>query len=522
MKNALITTGLIACWIILVGAAEPMASWAQNRTTVTLNGDGPRIEAQDNATEVLTALNVSAYYEREPTIAGVYITDAGQQAIERAWAEAQFSCPQTELIRDLEPHGTDRYAIRDIPLIQGRDDEREERRGVLLIATDGRVDGFVYESAYQRPAPPTPPPTTPRVQVPEVEPATGAIVIRTIPDGATVRPSIENEAPQQSPTQFENVPAGEYTFTIRADKHQPIVDTTLTVRAGASTTYDLQLTPDFGFLAVSGSTTGSTFRLDGTDRAPVPGEPIEVPVGPHTISVTKEYFEPLDTTVTVPPGETVTLDARLERKQVPLRVRSDPAGATVNLSGQAAGSTPWQTTLDAGRSYTLQVNRDGYLPSETVEVFAEPDAALERVVVLTPVVVRAEDEGVQLANLRFDRRGETVTIRYDLEGDPDEKYEVQLDVLDPEDELVEIDPGQISGALGKDQRAGASKQIAWRAQLPEGAQIQMTVGEQGGRRLWYLLGGAAAAGGGTAAYLLLKPPPEQGGFPLPPGLPGGN
>jgi len=481
---------------------------AQGPTRVMLESIGrPAVEDQaaEAATSVLTALNRAVYLGEEPVFPDAALTAAGERALRLRWNAAPFDCPEPRLRRRLSPLAGGGYVLRGIPLlVREAGGETSEREGVLLLTAEGRIDGFAFGREYTPPTPPTP--------EPEPTPQTGSLTIETRPSAATVvrrqagsegREDGADSERRTSPARFDNLPAGAHTFTIRKEAYRTVTDTVFTVQPGTRTTRVIDLVPTTGRLAVRDLPPGSTIRLNGEEQPRPTNEPIRVPTGDLAVEITAEYYEPLDTTLTVPPGQTVRFDARLPRMQVPLRVRSTPEGATVLLDEQAVGSTPLDTTLDAGRSYVLRLEREGHLPTREIDLFAAPGPPLDEVHVLTPLVTRSKVGDAQITNVRLAREGPVIRIRYDLDGEPGEEYAVDFTVFDAEGDEVSVRDGDLRGAWGKGQRPGLDKQIAWQGTVPDGGRMELAVVEPGGnRRLWYVLGGVVAAGAGTAAALL--------------------
>jgi hypothetical protein len=510
--------------VILIGFWGLIASpgWAQGPTRVDLEGMGdPSVQqrAETNASEVLTALNRAVHVSRdlafEATSITEAVTEAGERALREEWSRAPFDCPESRLRGRLVRRDAGGYLLRGIPqLIRNQELEvLREQEGILFFNESGQVDGFVFQSEYQPPVSPAPPS--------EEEPATGTLFIETEPSGATVTSATEGTA-RLSPARFRDHPAGDHAFTIRSDDYQTL-DTTLTVQAGQSTTHTIRLTPAFGFLSVTGIPEGSTVRLNGDEQPASEMDSLHVPVGQHTLSVEKRYFEPWEQTVRVVPGALETVEVRLQRMRVPLRVESVPSGAIVEVDRTPVGTTPLDTTVAAGRSYALTLEKQGFVPSAPREVVA--DAPIEQKIVLNPFEVRSEDGGVQLANLRMGRGVEVVRIQYDLDGSADEKYTVRLVRVGPGGEEVVIDKELASGDLGTDLSAGPEKRITWRDDVPEGATIRLVVDKQGGSRMRWVWGSVAAIGGGAAVAVLaglLSGGGGDEGFADPPGLPSGN
>jgi len=146
--------------------------------------------------------------------------------------------------------------------------------------------------------------------------------------------------------------------------------------------------PATGTIAVasepSGATVVGTFGdTTATRRAPARFE--KVPAGQHTFTVRKEAHPAVDTTLTVAAGQDQSVSVSLKRERVPFRVRSDPAGATVFVNGNRAGTTPLDSALTAGQTYMYRVDEEGYVPSQRRQVVATLDSTLEERVILNPV-----------------------------------------------------------------------------------------------------------------------------------------
>jgi hypothetical protein len=197
--------------------------------------------------------------------------------------------------------------------------ETSEREGVLLLTAEGRIDGFAFsrectppDSAHARTGADTP------NRVPHHRDATietrpsNAIVVRRRAGGEGREDGADSER-RTSPARFDNLPAGAHTFTIRKEAYRTVTDTVFTVQPGTRTTRVIDLVPTTGRLAVRGLPPNSTIRLNGEEQARPTNEPIRVPTGDLVVEIAAEYYEPLDTTLTVPPGQTVRLDARLPR-----------------------------------------------------------------------------------------------------------------------------------------------------------------------------------------------------------------
>lgn len=452
MSGVVLTCVLLA-WI----TGAPLAH-GQGKTTVQLDSIGdPELQGaieesviEQNASAVITEFNRARAYERPPKLEGLPITDRGHRSIKSHWRDAGFFCGRRTLVLSVTQVTGDIYEIRDIPLIVL---EGEERTGILTVNAEGRIIGFRYSD----------------------EPATGTITIVSEPSGAIVESSIGGDTPQTAPVQFEGVPEGEHEFTIQKESYRP-VDTTLTVRAYQTTQDTIYLTPTFGYLRIKAKPDPKTIRVDGTERSPAEEGGIRIDVGEHLVTLSRQYYQAYDTTITVAPGQTKVVSAELQRKRIPFRVFSDPSGAIVIMDEDTVGTTPFRTRWEVGRTYSLLVDEERHVPSKQMSIFAEADSAIERDVVLNPVDIHVEGQAVSIENVRADRSEGLVTITYDLVGQPNETYEVGLSITGRDGEPLDMQPEAVRGDIGKNISAGPNKEIYWRRALPEGATLQLTQG----------------------------------------------
>lgn len=441
---------VLACTLLAWTVGMPLAL-GQGKTSVRLDSIGnPEMQriAEKNTSAVITEFNRAVALERRLSLASLPVTEQGRRAIQSRWKDTQFFCNRTTLVLNLVKRDAGIYEIRNIPLIM---ENGKQRSSILTINAKGEVIGFRYGN----------------------EPTTGTITIFSEPSGAVVESPIGGSTPKTAPVQFENVPEGEHEFTIRKESYQT-VDTTLAVQAYQSTQDTIRLTPTFGYLRIEADP--ETIQVDGVERSPSEEGRIRVEVGKHVVTLSRRYHQTYDTTLTVPPGQTEVVSAKLQRKRVPLRVFSAPSGATVIIDGDTVGTTPLRTRKEAGRAYALRVDAERHVPSKRMNIFMEADSVIERKVTLSPVNIRAEGEDVRIENVRAERSEGLVTITYDLLGKPDETYEVRLSITGRDEEPIETQSEAVRGAIGEEIAPGPDKKIYWRQALPEGASLQLTQG----------------------------------------------
>ncbi|MFH2029513.1 MAG: hypothetical protein ABIJ40_02660 [Bacteroidota bacterium] len=125
-----------------------------------------------------------------------------------------------------------------------------------------------------------------------------------------------------------------------------------------------------------------------------------------------------------------------------------------------------------------------------------------------------------------------VIIRYDLNGAPDEDYEVSLVMKSKTDSKIEHTPKFISGDIGEGKFYGRDRQIVWNFDQEFGGGldnddlfIEITAEEVGWGFWGYSWRGGIATAIGAAAYILLTGKTDQptgGSIPQPTARPGGE
>ena len=117
-----------------------------------------------------------------------------------------------------------------------------------------------------------------------------------------------------------------------------------------------------GTLLVFSEPAGATILIDGATTGDTTPAELLLPVGSHTVAVTRSGFQitPVIRTVNVPPGQRVQAGFTLAELGE-LTVTSTPAGAAIFLDGEDSGEvTPHTFTLVVGE-HTVDVALDGYV-----------------------------------------------------------------------------------------------------------------------------------------------------------------
>lgn len=147
-----------------------------------------------------------------------------------------------------------------------------------------------------------------------------------------------------------------------------------------------------GTIDITGAEPGAAIVISSEDRGEFPPiQPIRVPAGNHVVRVYKEGYEPFETRVDVAGGQTVTVEARLERLRDSGRLRViERTGKTVDVvvDNVVVGQTPWEGRLAVG-PHTVRLRGEGKIGSQ-------PAAAPVKSEELTQLTLLAEPLEAQL------------------------------------------------------------------------------------------------------------------------------
>lgn len=120
-------------------------------------------------------------------------------------------------------------------------------------------------------------------------------------------------------------------------------------------------TPSFATLNVDSQPRGAEVSVDGEFVGYTPTSYGTRP-GRHDVRITRDGYEPFQTTVQPRPGETVSLNPTLRpvRRTGSVSFTSSPSGADVSVDGRYVGTTPTgRITFDAG-DHSVRFSLGGY------------------------------------------------------------------------------------------------------------------------------------------------------------------
>ena len=134
----------------------------------------------------------------------------------------------------------------------------------------------------------------------------------------------------------------------------------------------------------------------------------------------------------------------------------------------------------------------------------------------------------ETSNVTWTTKGDIIVINYDLEGEPESRFEVLITMKRDTDSLFAIVPRTIEGHVGEAVAPGAMREAQWyyRRDYPLGFsgkgyyfEIEVKKTSVRSNMLYYIVGGAAIVGGIIAIIASQDQPsgpPPPGDLPTPP------
>ena len=135
-----------------------------------------------------------------------------------------------------------------------------------------------------------------------------------------------------------------------------------------------------GAIEITSTPTGASIYLDGMyDGGHTPLIILEIPVGTHTIKLTKSGYNDISKTITVSSGMTTYVSETLLTQTGTISVSSNPSGVNVYLDGAYKGTTPTTLYDVLTGSHTVKLTKSGYNDvSSTVTVSSDQTTSISK------------------------------------------------------------------------------------------------------------------------------------------------
>ena len=201
-------------------------------------------------------------------------------------------------------------------------------------------------------------------------PMNAAVTIESEPSGAAV--TIKSRECGVTPLRLTSLEPGKTTVMFTLDRHERTYATWSLV-AGENGTKTVTLKPLVGFVTLKSDPPGAEVTLDDEPLGQTPIHRVAVPIGEHTYVVRHENFLPAEKTLEVEANYQYEFTHQLSPLQATLTVMSRPTGATIWIDEQRqADKSPARFKLAPG-TYTVAVQRGGYLRADEVVVLGPND-----------------------------------------------------------------------------------------------------------------------------------------------------
>jgi formylglycine-generating enzyme required for sulfatase activity len=240
----------------------------------------------------------------------------------------------------------------------------------------------------------------------------GRVTLAVSPEGATV--SIGGDVRGAAPLAIE-LPPGVHAVRAEAPRHLPI-ETQITVEGGGiAQEIALALAPAWAEVTVESTPTGATILVDGEARGTTPAN-LAVDAGAHRLTLALAGYETFERPLRAEAGVAQVLPPiALAVADGKLRVRSEPAGASVTVDGVYRGLTPLSIDVEPGRARTVRLSRAGY-ETATRSVTVRPEDGADVRVSLAPrigrvrIVADPPDAEVRAGGRRVGTAGESLSL----------------------------------------------------------------------------------------------------------------
>lgn len=203
-----------------------------------------------------------------------------------------------------------------------------------------------------------------------IKPAVGTIAVSSSPTNAEIY--LDGSYKGTTPKTISNIQIGSHTVKLTKSGYNDI-SKAVTVSSGQTAYVSETLYAQKGAISISSSPSGASIYLDGTYKGTAPTVLSSIPVGSHTIKLTKSGYNDISKTVTVSAGQTAYVSKTLDTQKGSISVSSNPSGANVYLDGTYQGTTTKILSNIPIGSHTIKITKSGYEDkTKTVTVSEKP------------------------------------------------------------------------------------------------------------------------------------------------------
>ncbi len=217
--------------------------------------------------------------------------------------------------------------------------------------------------------------------------AEGSISIMSNPSGANIY--FDGTSKGITSSTLIDIPIGSHTVKLTKSGYNDILKT-VTIISGQTISFSESLIAQTGSISVSSNPSGANVYLDGTSKGTTPITLHNVPIGSHTVKLTKSGYTDISKSVTVSSGKTASVSTTLTAQTGSISISSNPSGTNVYLDGTSKGITPITLKNIPVGSYTIKLTKSGYTDlSKTVTVSSGMTASVSANLSPDPILLAA-------------------------------------------------------------------------------------------------------------------------------------
>ncbi len=186
----------------------------------------------------------------------------------------------------------------------------------------------------------------------------GLIDLTSEPAGATV--IIDGAIVGSTPLYGQEIGAGSRTVRFEHDRYLAEERSVEIEGFGKSSSLAVVLAPAWARYVIETAPAGATLAVDGIEKGVTPMD-LELLAGRRELVFTRAEYTPLAVELAIEAGQDRQPPVyRLELAPAILKIRSEPAGATVTTGGIYQGRTPVEISLPAKTSHEIRFSAAGY------------------------------------------------------------------------------------------------------------------------------------------------------------------
>jgi len=227
-----------------------------------------------------------------------------------------------------------------------------------------------------------------------VNESVGGLVVNSKPSGASVY--VDNKFMGTTPLNISGIKTGTHVVRISYQGYADRIRTVIIRPHRYELISETLLAPvNTGSLYVDSNPRGASIYLDGDYEGETPRRIDFIPVGSHTVRLSKEGYRDYVQQVWIQANQTTTISISLvvEATRYKLSINSNPSGASVFVDGIPRGITPAYTYVTPGY-HQVKLELEGYLDyEETVHITGDMLLNINLQVAEGALVVFSEPSG---------------------------------------------------------------------------------------------------------------------------------